>query len=317
MPGVFLGAPSGVVLPPEDLTPWTHNLHTWTDYEGTEWDLCRGLSGLLLLAGMRGTGMPPITRHTSVAAGLHGSRWRGMDVVERDVFWPLKVFENGGSQEWIDHDGRFWRTLHPERTGIWTVTQPNGVSRSLTCRFDTDNGKAWDIAPERIGWTHYGISLVAEDPFWKGEPILRTWGPAEEQPYYGGTGGGGMGPPYYISSGSSAATAEIANPGDVEAWPTWTVYGPATSATVGVGSETVSIPIALDAGEWVRLETSPYAGDVSQRAIDNTGADRTLELGSARFAWVEPGASVALNVAIVGTGLVEGRLQPSYLRATG
>lgn len=316
MPGVFIGGPGGITLP-DDFTPWTHNVHTWIDFEGNEWDLCRGNSGLLLLAGMRGTGMPPIQPYKSVSAGLHGSRWRGMQVLERDCFWPLKVFSDAGSEAWITHDAQFWRTLHPERTGTWKVTQPNGVSRTLQVRFVDDGQKAFDTAPELIGWTHYSISLVAEDPFWKGEPISRVWGPTDEQPYFGGDSGGGFGPPYYITSGLSTSSAAIENPGDVEAWPTWTIYGPCSSAEVGVGDDVIEVPITLTAGQWVRIETSPYAGETSQRAIDQAGVDRTAQLGTVDFAWVEPSASADLNVSIVGAGLIEGRIVPSYLRATG
>lgn len=313
---VYLGGPNQVQLP-ADHVDWTHNQHTWIDWQGVEWDLSGGTSGVVLLDGVRGIGMPVVQAFKATPAGLHGSRWRGMNVPERDVFWPIELFEDAGSQAWIDHDARWWATLHPERVGLWKVTQPSGVYRTLTCRFVDDGQKAYDVAPELVGWVDYSIALVAEDPFWYGQPELRLWGPEDEQNYYGGTGGGGFGPPYFISSGSSASSATIPNPGDVEAWPTWTVYGPATSATVGIGSELIEVPITLaDETEWVRIDTSPYAGETSQRAIDQDGVDRTLELGTVDFAAIPPAAEAVLNVTLVGGGQVEGRIVPAYLRAS-
>jgi hypothetical protein len=316
MPGVFLASPTGVPLP-EDFVPWTSNNHTWTGWDDSLWDICSGqlASGVCLLSGVRGLTMPTVQRWTSQSPAVHGSRWRGMTVLERDVFWPLEVYGVGGSQAWIEHERAFWKTMRPDKTGVWTVTQPDGNARSLICRFADDGQASFDIAPELTGWATYGITLVAESPFWRGDPIIRTFGADDSQNYFGGTGGGGFGPPYYITSGLTMAGAAVDNPGDMDAWPTWTINGPSTLATVGVGTSAITVPIALSGGQWVRIETSPDAGANAQRAIDQAGVDRTSQLGAVEFASIPPGAPADLNASMTGAGTIDVEITPQYLRA--
>jgi hypothetical protein len=310
MAGVFLTTPTRVT-PPAGFTPWTFNEHTWTGWDGASFDLATGRSGVLLMAGARGLGIPPITRYTSSSASVHGSRWRGMNVQEREAFWPLKVYLNAGSQAWIEHDRAFWHSLHPEHVGTWTVTQPNGDSRSLQLRLVDDGQFAPDTAPELIGWARYGVTMVAEDPFWKGAPIDRTWGNVATVNYFGGPTGGGFGPPYYITEGSSASAAVIQNPGDVDAWPVWTLAAPFTSAAVGVGTKLVNVPFAMASGS-LSIDSDPTV----QTAVDHLGNDRTADLGTVDWASIPPSELAVLNVSIVGTGRVTGRVVPRYLRAT-
>lgn len=308
MGGLFLAAPSFVPAPP--VKPiFVSSQHTWTDYTGTVWDISGRSSGVYLRAGVRGMNMPPITRYTSKSPAVAGSRWRGSITDEREVFWPLHLFQKNGSQEWLDHDARFWSTLNPDRTGVWTVEQPNGTARSLTLRFADDGGQSFDTSPELFGWCAYSVNLIAEQPYWVGEPITRTWGqPAETFNYYGGVAG--YGPPYYITSASTMASANIDNPGDVPAWPVWTLQAPFVSASVGVGGKSVQVPFAMSEG-WLRINSDP----TRQTAVDHLGADRTTQLGQVKWGDVPAGSSVPLAVNMVGAGSVRLDLTPRYYRA--
>jgi hypothetical protein len=260
--------------------------------------------------GLRGLNMPPIQRYITKSPALAGSSYQNSIADERDIFWPLFVYANGESQAWVELDRKLWRSFHPEHTGIWRIIQPNGVSRYLPCRYSGDGGHAYPLDPIYKGWALYGVELVAEQPYWLGEPISQQWGAATTDDFFGG-GAGSAGPPFYIVSGSTFATAEIDNPGDVSSSMVWRIDGPCTDVTVGVGTATVNVPFDLAGGEWVTIDTNPWA----QTAIDNVGADRTDELGTVNWAEIPAGASVQLSLSMTGTGTVSGTLQPRYFRA--
>lgn len=285
--------------------PWTSNQHTWVGWDGSEWDLSHGLSGLSLMAGARGLLEPPIVRYSTKPGAINGSLHRGSIYDERDCFWPLKVFNGDGSQAWLAHNRAFWQTMDKDRPGSWVVTQPSGEKRTLSVRF---NGLSEDALDDDLGLVArqlFGINLVAENPFWMGEPLVQTFNNAAPQSFYGGSGGGGFGPPYYLSAGVTIATATISNVGDVDVWPVWTVRGPSTDAVVnGVG-----FPMDLTAGQWVRINTDP----TDQVAVDHAGVDRTAELTNFNnFAEIPRGQTVPLTITMSGAGSVSVEVTPAY-----
>ena len=303
----ILAAPSFVPPAPGRLVAQGSS-HTWTGWDGSVWDLSGWDSGVSLGAGVRGLTMPPVQRFTSDSPGVHGSRWRGSRTQEREVFWPLRVFHAAGSQDWLDYDAAFWRTMHPDHTGVWTVTQPNGVARSLRLRCLDDGQQSFDTDPALLGWARYGVTLVAEQPYWEAEPLVRSWKLTAPVPFLGPNG---LGPPFYISQGSTMSKATIDNPGDIDAWPVWTIYGPTDTVTVGVNGRTVSVPFSIPAGGLITIDTRPTA----QTALDGMGVEFTAQLGSFNFAPVPAGRSVPLSLSMVGNGYVEASLTPLHLRA--
>jgi hypothetical protein len=160
------------------------------------------------------------------------------------------------------------------------------------------------------GWASYGITLVAEQPFWEGPAVTRAWQASEPVPFIGGgpsnpTGG------LYISSGSTLGSASMPNPGDEPAWPVWLIHGPTVSVSVGVGGRVIEVPFPLAEGEQLLIDTAPTA----QTAIDSDGVERTAELGQVEFAPVPPGESVDLSLTMVGQGVVEAAITPLWHRA--
>ncbi len=261
MPGIFVGAPSPVTVP-EEYQRWTALQHTWTCGD-LSWDLTSDQSGVWLMQGVRGLNEnPPITHYRQRAAAVPGSQWQGFNVDDREVFWPLLIANGDGSQAWLDYDALFWSTMEPDKTGVWSVTQPGdgiraGETRSLRLRYESA-GDPPD-APELFGWADYGVYLHAEQPYWEGETIRRSWANATPRNFYGGgsVSGHGYGPPFFVDSGSSAARASIDNPGPIAARPVWSLFGPSTSATFGVDGAQVVVPFPLAAGEWLRIDTDP------------------------------------------------------------
>lgn len=306
-PSVFL-APAGpppvasaqVAAP----SPWYGLGHRWLGWDDSVWDLSDWRSGAFLTGGgVRGLTMPEFARHTSRSASIPGARYRGHVEGEREAFWPLYLYADDGSQAWVERDRAFWRTLQPGRTGQWEVRHPDGGSRRLRLRLVDDGQHAWVRDPVKFGWALYGITLVAEQPFWEGDPVVRSWAGAGEPGNF----------PWTIARGNTLASASMPNPGDVDAWPVWTVHGPVTSVTVGVGGRLITAPIELAEGEWLRIDPRP--GPRGKSAYDSSGARRTPELTVREFEPVPPGESVPLSLAMTGTGRVEASLTPLWYRA--
>lgn len=314
---------------------WPGMRHTWTGWDGSLWDL-NGMngSGVWLRAGVRGLGTGPRDRFADTSPAVAGSRWRGSRAREREVFWPLTVYSHAGSQAWIDYDSAFWRTLDEDRPGVWTVTQPNGDARALTCRFVSDGDLPIGMNPALVGWAQYGVYLVAEQPYWAGELITRSFRPSDPLPFLPG----GFGPPVAISEGSLTASAAIANPGDVPSWLEWWVQD-AESAVVGVGDRLITVPFVVAPDRLLVIDTSPSAKsaieidapplgtDGNPQPIDAqqawvaehlaAGVDRTRELGSdTKWGALPRGTSSDLSVSVVGTsGTVRASHVPLYRRA--
>lgn len=299
------------VPPPAPGPLFTHMPMTWTGWDGSVWDLCSGGSGLALGAGVRGLNMPPTHRHVTTSPAVAGSRRRGWSADEREVFWPLRLYRDGqgaDSQSWVNLDAAFWATMHPDRAGTWTVDSPNGA-RSLSCVFDNDGGHATDTIPTLRGWETYGIYLAAESAYWVGEPVRRSWSQSDPVNFYGP---GNNAPMFYISSASNMASATVTNPGDVDAWPVWTIKGPFSSVTVGVGGRTVTFPIAVADGQTLVIDSAP-----EKRSAKLNGANVYKQLSSWDFAPVPAGQDRALSLSMVGAGSVSVDITPRFFRAWG
>lgn len=322
---VVYGAP---YAPPVPAAPaWSGVQMTWTA-KGTVWPLTDPQTGLCLLSQVRGLGAPKFTRYSVSSPATPGSSFRGVSVADRDVFWPLHIWNDESSLEWMDRDSAFWSTMDPYDTGVWTVFLPDGDTRSLRLRFVDDSDHASEVDPVSKGWDTYGINLVAEQPFWEGSPVVRSWKADTPQPFFDPTGPQLVN----ISSGHTLSTATITNPGDVESFPKWFIDGPASAGTVGVDGVTVSIPFAVASGSCLVIDSDPDVIGATMYDVTTSGAtvkpssrvvgvdlinpvDRTTDLGEADFAAVPAGSSVPLSLSVTGGGTIEVSLPTRYRRA--
>lgn len=280
---------------------------TWTGWEGSEFDLLDPtVSGVMLVEdGIRGLNMPKFTRYTSNAAGIAGSRWRGFGTEEREVFWPAFVWSERGTVEWMRVDSRWWKTMRPDEVGTWQITTSDSIRR-LRLRFSDDGDHSYVRDPTKSGWCLYGVRLVAEQPYWEGDPILLSWEKRTERPFL-------PGPPFWVSGTVSLASAVMQNPGDVDAYPIWVLQGPFTAAQVGFDGATITVPFPVAAGNSLTIDTRPD----QQTAIDAAGVDRTGDLGASSFAPIPAGGGKALTLSLSGAGSVSASLTPLYYRAWG
>lgn len=286
----------------------------WTGWDGSVWNLTTGLEGVALQPGFRGFGMPDVQNYRQEGPTTDGSTFNGFRVQKREVFLPLLTWVGSsdfyGSQSWIDKDAAFFDTMRPGRSGTLTVEAPNGSERSLECRFESDNSQAFDTDPSFVGWAPYGVTLIADDPFWYGEPLLETWGSEVPVEFFGGEPPDTM---FTISTGASFTKASMVNEGQHESYIKWTIKGAFETIKVGVGSALIQIPFALGASQTAVIDTSP-----SDMRVMVNGVDRTSDLTvMPKFTPVPAGGKTNLTISYTGTatGTVSAELRTRYYRA--
>ena len=307
--GVIFG---GLPNPPAPPVVWSGLAMKWVGWDGSEWVLSDETHGTVMLPGVRGLNMPPVIHHRAAHASVPGARWRGHTVDVREAFWPIQIYTDLGSQEWIAKDRAFWRTMDPAKTGTWVVIQPDGSERRLKLRFIDDGQQSFEHDAAMSGWSNYGITLAAEQPYWEGEEITGLWETGAPVPFFGGTGG----PAFAISPGNTLSEAQITNPGDVPAYMVWRIYGPTNTATVGINGRNISIPFPIAAGDVLEIDTRPEAqvamrGPVAGPLTD----DKTGSLGVIDFAPLPPGEPATLTLSMSGTGRITASFIPLYYRA--
>lgn len=296
--GIVFGAPYTPPLPP---VTWTGLDMIWTGWDGSVWHLAHAADGTVMMPGVRGLNTPPVVHYLASSAATPGARWRGHTVDTREVFWPIQIYSDLGSLDWLARDRAFWKTMRPDKTGTWTVIQPSGAQRSLTLRFKEDGGQTYNTDPALAGWNNYGITLQAEQPFWAGETETGGWGAAVPVGFFANK---------TISPGGTLASATLYNPGDVEVWPVWNIYGPVTAATVGINGRNITVPFTVAGGEVLTIDTSPRV----QTAMLG-GTDRTGDLTGIDFAPLPPGEVSSLTLSMTGSGRITATVTPLYLRA--
>lgn len=330
MANIIYGAPS--VAPVDSAPSWSGTPMTWSA-KGLEFSLTDRAAGIYLRPGVRGLGSTTTERVFTSSPAVAGSKHEGVTTLDREVFWPLRIWHNGGSAEWMLRDRAFWSTMDPADTGLWTVTHPTGEHRSLRLRFVSDGDHTTERNPLRLGWDTYGVTLVAEQPFWEGPPVVKSWKNRTYAPFFDPTGPQLVN----IAPGSDISRARIDNPGDVESYPRWYIDGETTSAAVGVGGVVVRVPFAVPAGKCLIIESEPdligatlydislielslpadQRKKPSERVIGVdlvNPVDMSAELGEADFAPIPAGSSVPLSLELTGAGAVEAMLPTRYRR---
>jgi len=183
------------------------------------------------------------------------------------------------------------RALDPLRgEGKLRDTAPDGTVRSLSCRCvdGLQLGETWG---HEAGEIHQRAAarFLATDPYWyEVEPFSQVYRlPEETVPFFPFL-------PLVLAPSNVLENQRVSNTGDVEAWPVWTITGPADSVTITLAASGVSparslvMPAGLLSSEVVVIDTRPLIKSV----VDDSGANRfgDLTLASSLFS-LRPGTN--------------------------
>lgn len=306
-----------LTLPPAPTPPvvadWPGLLGmAWTGWNGDRFELLSYTSPVRAAPGVRGLTWPGHQLWDSSSPAIAGQTHRGSRVLPRECLLPVWVLSDAGSLDWVGTDRRFAATLHPDLPGVWEVTHPDGMKRYLSCRVTDDGAGPLTLDPTASGWLGYQLALIADQPYWEGKPVVRQWINEVPVNFFGGVPAG-SGPPFVIGAGSTIAGATITNPGDVDAYPVWTIAGPWTTVQVGTDGLTATLTANVPAGQSRIIDTRPDRLTV----VDQAGVDRISELSptSNLLAPIPAGEQVPLSLSMTGTGAVSAAITPLYRRA--
>ncbi len=165
--------------------------------------------------------------------------------------WPLHVFGDTHLEFLARHrtiKRAFTMTAHRKKPGILRVARPDGSAREVECFYEEgfggESGEGW-LSANPV------IQLFCPDGYWRDiEPKL-------EQRKYSETSNFFL-PFPTISPSNVLGNTTITNAGDVDAWPTWTIYGPCTqlAATNLTTGKAFTFDVTLGAGETATITTN-------------------------------------------------------------
>jgi hypothetical protein len=145
--------------------------------------------------------------------------------------------------------------------GRLRVIAPGGDSREIFCRVAQGLGIS-EVLGQDSAFVDQRISarFIAHDPYWYavGDTAIVYTGDVETATFF----------PFFplrLSAGSVFVDdTSVNNPGDLEAWPVWSIEGPASNIVISnqttVASLTLSTTISL--GQTVTIDTRPGAKTV-------------------------------------------------------
>lgn len=261
---------------------------TWTGTDGATWELCSGPVGLL--SGARGFGLPTPQHFLDESPGLHGTSHRGLRYPARDVFLPVELKDYS---DMLALERSFFAGLDPAGEGVLSVTAPDAVTRWLRCRYVDGAEGEYEFDPLLVGRATYGLRMLAGDPWWHGEPVLKDF-PFQEP----STAGFFPLPPVRVGATHALNRGEVTNPGQAESFAAWRITGPFTGFSVGVGTSVVSATIRKAAGQWVEVDMHPDRLTI----LDETGASIRSSVTEWNPAPIPPGGSDLVTHILGGVG---------------
>jgi hypothetical protein len=191
------------------------------------------------------------------------------------------------------------------------LRQADGQRRRITAWY---NGGLEGLEDKDTGgetWYRCVIRVLCPDPFWfDPTPITLTYEfSGGDEPFLGD-------PflPFELTPGEILGATTIHNPGDVRAYPVWTITPPADEVTLADTDHDLSITIAAEVptGETLTVVTRTRYTDV--RLSDGTDYWGEITGSSPAFWPLEPGTT-AVNLALTGAAAgskVEVAFNPRY-----
>lgn len=281
---------------------------SFTDPRGITTHLSDWENGWLLQPGAKGLDMPGYAFTTDESPGIDGYQLRDVRATGREIILPLAFWANDSRTAYKTRRRGFIKSLNPKRgVGTLTLTEPDGATRTIGAYYTggIEGDESLDAAGER--WCINAITFGCPSPYWTGAEVVREFRAAT---------GGTFFPILPLVVGDSQVLGEVTidNDGDDNAFPVWTIDGPATSISLAnntTGQELV-LTRTITGADTIVIDTR----ERRQTALLNDVTNLWPDLSDASELWPLQEGINDLDLTVSGsTGATSVRLsyQPRYL----
>ncbi|MER6382097.1 phage tail domain-containing protein [Streptomyces sp. NPDC001118] len=280
-----------------------------TGYQNGAWPT------IVLQPGASGLDMPPFELHTDDSPNLDGSMYRGARAAARQILLPVFVY-GIDRKTVVSFKRKLANALNP-KNGYCVVTfiEQDGAARRLQCYYASGMEGNESTDTSGFTWVSYGIQLTAVDPWFYGDTdVVAAWSFGQAYPFLGN-------PflPLKLNSGTPASgTLAVNNPGDIEAWPVWTITGPLKSFTfTGPDGSRWGVPAqaggtdCLPIGRTLTVDSRPGYKTIT----DDQGTNYFPLMSPNPVLWSVPSGLSTIQADLVsgsGTPTVKVELLPRY-----
>lgn len=225
---------------------------TYTDPSGTVWDLLAidPDLGYFTKPGVAGWGATKYTLTTDKRP-RGGVNIRAVYAEEARLTWPLHIFGDTHLQ-WLQTyralKRAFTMTVHRNQVGVLRVTRPNGAAREIEIMYES--GLEGEGGNDDWLSSNPVLTLMCPEGYWRDtQPVVVP------RSFQAGTSF--LAPFPTVSQAQVLGDSIINNPGDVDAWPEWTITGPAdlVTATNQTTGQTWTLTKTIAAGELIKITT--------------------------------------------------------------
>lgn len=224
---------------------------SFTDPGGTVTMLTDWERGWLVQPGAKGLDMPSYAMATDQSPGIDGYEVRQVRAEGKTITLPIAFWANDSRAAYKARRRALIRSLNPKRgQGTLTLTEPDGATRSIGVRYTDgmEGDESLDAAGAR--WCITALVFAVPSPYWNGGEVTTEW--------KNGTGGDFY-PflPLTVGDSQVLGSVTVDNDGDDDAFPVWTIKGPATSATLTnvTTGQTLVLTRTLTASDTVVIDT--------------------------------------------------------------
>lgn len=291
----------------------------WTGWDGSVWDLRTG-PVRLTTGGIEGLLSLKFDSFTRDSAARDGQRFQGWRAQPRDVFLPVLIMRQPTEDKWLEVDRAWWKTMQPGRIGTISVTTGDGNTRHLDVRFIDDGNHAYAQDPSIQRVAVWALKMIADNPYWysKSEWGSRFTNAGVAVQFLGGgalDGDKTKGTPIVLGATYTTDASVLNNPGDINAWPIYTLRGPLTAFSIGVDGGVVSGTVGISSTQRLVIDTSPTMQTARLYNANGTYSNVLRSMTSFGFRPIRPGTDIKIAVNLSGAGSLDVTGVPRYFKA--
>lgn len=255
---------------------------------GDTTQLTNGFSDYILTTGVLGFGIPPTQVRIAESASAGGT-WRNTKRGVRDIDLPILV--SGTDRQDLETKLRRLSNLLQDFNGPTKIRATYSDGSAFELKAHYVGGGDIEYGPESNGkQAKWVISLQAPNPYWESvNPVNYTL------QLLAGRGllkGNVSLTQLRLAGQYGFGDVTLVNPGDVVAYPTWTVTGPATSVTITQNGVGFTYDETVAAGDQIIIDT--FSGTV----VDQDGVNRYGNLAAApKLFAINPGTQTVTIAA--------------------